>query len=203
MEPGQSRQRPTTVKSLGRLLLPALSGFLAVSACGESGTPSTVTAQTVFEDASVAPAPHDCEADTGSATDVATEPPWRGHAPYREWTDKVGCRIRIDVLAERPGPQHCEWDSASVLITGNEIGARYTSASDMIEYVRDPDGAFGRAELTGGLDRNASVPDEATDTGFRRGPTQLWTVPGEKSAVWMVEHDGAERWPAGTTPACA
>jgi hypothetical protein len=90
-----------------------------------------------------------------------------------------------------------------VLITGRPLGARYGASADTLEFVRDPDGAFGRPELSKGFAADARVPDEAVDTGFRRGDTQLWHIPSDSSAVWLVEHGRAERWPAGTTPVCA
>ena len=182
-----------------------LSVSLAACADDAPGEEERVlsASSSVHDDQAEVPAPHDCQGERGGATDVAGEPPWRQHAPYRVWTDEDGCRIRIDVLAERPGPEHCDWQSASVLITGRPVGARYSSVEDNVEYVRDPEGTFGRPELTNGLDLDADLPDNATDTGFRRGAAELWTVNGDDSAVWIVERGRAERWPAGTTPGCA
>ena len=216
VEPWGPSHRPTDMKPLAHFLLPALVGVSVLGACGgDSGTTST-TSQAVsgaesaatsdsegLSEAAYNPTPHDCEGQTGAVTDVAHEPAWRQHAAYQEWTDKSGCRVRIDVLAERSGPEHCGWESASVLITGKPLGERYTTVADKVEYVRDPDSAFGRPELTEGLDLDAPVPAEATDTGFRRGDVELWTVAGDDSAVWLVEPGGAERWPAGDTPGCA
>jgi hypothetical protein len=87
-------------------------------------------------------------------------------------------------------------------MTGRPLGRRYTSRADIVEYVRDPDGVFGRPELTVGLDLDAALPAEARDSGYRRDDARLWTVPGDESAVWLVDGELVERWPAGTPPLC-
>ena len=148
--------------------------------------------------------PRECEAAEGEVTDVATEPPdWRQHGDYLPWTDREGCLLRIDVLAERPGPEHCDQQRARVLITGQPLGARYTTAADDTEYVRDPEGVFGDAALTAGFDPDAEVPATAVDSGYRRGDLALWHDPADPSAIWLVGPDQTERWPAGEPPPCA
>jgi hypothetical protein len=147
--------------------------------------------------------PHECEAAAGTDIDVAHEPDVREHADHRPWTDGDGCLVRIDVVAEHPGPDHCGWERASVLITGRPLGARYTDATDGAEYVRDPEGVFGDASLTAGFEPDALLPGTAVDSGYRRGDVELWSDPADPSAVWMVGPDGTERWPAGESPLCA
>ena len=89
-------------------------------------------------------------------------------APQRPWIDRGGCLVRIDVLAERPGPEHCGWQGPTVLIAGRPLGTRYAAQADTIEYVRDPDQVFGRPQLAQGFEPHARLPDGAADTGFRR-----------------------------------
>jgi hypothetical protein len=147
--------------------------------------------------------PRECAAAEGEVTDVATEPPdWRQNADYLPWTDREACLLRIDVLAERPGPEHCDSERASVLITGRPLGARYTNAADDTEYVRDPEGVFDDAALTAGFDPDAEVPATAVDSGYRRGDLALWHDPTDPSAIWIVGPDHTERWPAGEPPPC-
>jgi hypothetical protein len=137
-------------------------------------------------------------------TDVAGEPDWRRYAAYEEWTDDEGCLIRIDVLAERPGPAHCGWDGADVIIMGAPLGSNYTSPTDTVEYVRDPKGVFGRPEFVTGFEVEPNPPPAAEDTGFRRGSAELWVQPDDAAVVWVVEGSGrAERWPRGPTPVCS
>lgn len=146
--------------------------------------------------------PGDCGSKPGSVTDIESEPDWRRHADYRPWTDTEGCLLRIDIVAERPGPEHCGWDAADVLIVGHPLGAPYTSPDDTAHFVRDPAATFGRPHLANGYDPDASLPDDAIDTGFRRGGVSLWHVPGDQSAVWLVSGDTTERWPSGDPPIC-
>jgi hypothetical protein len=134
---------------------------------------------------------------------VAHEPDWRRHANYLPWTDRDGCLLRIDVVAERPGPDHCGWEKARVLIVGQPLGARYTTPADTTEFVRDPDGVFGRPDLTAGFDPGATLPGDAMDSGYRRGNLAIWHIPGDQTAIWLVSPGGVERWPAGDAPLCA
>ncbi len=143
-----------------------------------------------------------CGADGGSATDIESEPDWRRHADYRPWTDGEGCLLRIDIVAERSGPEHCGWEKADVLIVGQPLGEPYTSPEDAVHFVRDPAAVFGQRELAAGYDPDASLPDDAVDSGFRRDDVSLWHVPGDQTAVWLVSGDTAERWPGGDTPLC-
>jgi hypothetical protein len=143
-----------------------------------------------------------CGADGGSATDIESEPDWRRHADYRPWTDGEGCLVRIDIVAELSGPEHCGWEKADVLIVGQPLGEPYTSPEDAVHFVRDPAAVFGQPELAAGYDPDASLPDDAVDSGFRRGDVSLWHVPGDQSAVWLLSDDTAERWPRGDPPLC-
>lgn len=146
------------------------------------------------------PEPHECAADEGSDIDVAHEPDWRQYADYMPWTDQNGCLLRIDVLAERPMPEHCGWESARVLITGPTMGQPY--AADSVHYVRDPEGVLEMPALTESLRLDATLPPTALDTGYRRGAVELWHVADDASSVWLVSAEGVERWPAGETPIC-
>lgn len=146
--------------------------------------------------------PHECEAAEGSALDVAHEPDWRPYATYLPWTDGDGCLLRIDVVAERPGPEHCGWERSRVLILGQPLGAPYTSPDDEVTFVRDPDGVYDRPDLTAGFEPRATLPDDALDSGYRRDDLALWHLPGDQSAIWLVSPDGVERWPVGELPVC-
>ncbi len=150
-----------------------------------------------------AAAPRECEATNGAVTDVAHEPDWRQFADYEWWTDADGCLLRIDVLAERPGPEHCGWEAAQTIIAGQPLGARYTAPEDTTHFVRDPDGVYGRPELTAGFEPDATVPEGAIDSGYRKGGAELWHIPGDQAAIWLVSPNGVERWPAGETPNCS
>ncbi len=138
------------------------------------------------------------ETCTDPDVDVATEPDWRQFADYREWT-RDGCLVRIDVLADRPGPQHCGWESVRVIITGSPLRSRYTTANDAVEYVRDPNNVMG---LDTKFEPDATLPETAIDTGYRSGDESLWMVPGDDSAIYVVTDDGVEQWPLAAAPIC-
>jgi hypothetical protein len=142
-----------------------------------------------------------CTGEPGSVTDVDSEPDWRRHAEYRTWTDTDGCLLRIDVVAERPGPSHCGRQDADVLIVGEPLGERYGSTS--VQFVRDPEGVFGLPELAEGFVANDELPEAAVDSGFRREGSSLWHVPGDQAQVWLVADDAVERWPRGDPPICS
>jgi hypothetical protein len=137
----------------------------------------------------------------GAATDVANEPNWRQYADYRRWTTADGCLLRIDVLADRPGPAHCGFEVARVIITGIPIGARYTDASSSATYVRDPGNVFLDPATASAFDPHARLPEGAVDTGFRQQGTQLWVGPTDHSAIYLVAGASIERWPLDPDPA--
>jgi hypothetical protein len=183
----------------------ALAAVVLVSAAGchyGDSSPHVASPESPF---GTGPAnrPRVCEAEAGSPTDVAGEPDWRRFGDYLEWTDEEGCLVRIDVLADRRGPEHCGFQDARVIITGSPLGEPYTTSTDDVTYVRDPEGVYGVAELTAGFDPDAMLPDNAVDSGYRQRDTELWTVPGDESAIYVVSGDTIERWPAGEDPPCA
>jgi len=146
--------------------------------------------------------PRACDAEVGSVTDLGNEPDWRRYGDYRPWTDAEGCLLRIDILAERPGPDHCGWEKADVLIAGVPLGEPYTTPDDTVQFVRDPAAVFDLPDLAAGFDPDARLPDDAVDSGFRREDVSLWHVPDDQSAVWLVSGATAERWPRGDPPTC-
>ena len=181
----------------GRHLRPSAVSFLAVllAACSAPSpsqkpisSPSPVAARV-------------CVAVAGAVTDVATEPNWRQFAHYRTWTTPDGCILRIDVLGDRPGPEHCGWEAARVIVTGIPVGARYSTDRNAANYVRDPDDVFGDPATASAFDADAQLPEHAVDTGFRQKGTALWVDPADGSAIYLVTGTTIERWPLDPQPA--
>lgn len=141
-----------------------------------------------------------CDAEAGAVTDVSGEPNWRRWADYRPWTTADGCLVRIDVLADRLGPDHCGFESARVIITGKPVGTRYTGGDNSAEYVRDPGNVFGDRATASAFDPDAEFPTGAVDTGFRQGTTELWVDPPDRSAIYLVSEGSVERWPLDPEP---
>ena len=140
-----------------------------------------------------------CDSSKGADLDVAHEPDWRSYAIYREWT-RVGCLVRIDVLADRSAPSHCGWQSARVILAGHPLGTRYTTPSDTVQYVRDPKNLFHLAAKFASVKR---PPNAARDAGYRSGKTHLWIVPADNTVIYLVTGGRTERWPRGDPPLCA
>src|SRR5215475_11397071 len=93
-------------------------GLLVVAAVGcETGNSSNHAPDVVTDQRDAGVRPQRCHGPAGSPTDVDHEPPWRAYADYREWTTNDGCLVRIDVLADRQGPEHCGYQDARVIIT--------------------------------------------------------------------------------------
>jgi hypothetical protein len=201
---GRTRRRQRT----------ALLGTCTVLAVGGLAAGAAVVARDDSPEVAVGPSgpaadpataePHECEAAEGAVTDLASEPPeWReasGGGP--PWTDRDGCLVRMDVLAESPGPDHCGYERATVLTTGQPVGTPFSTMHDDRQYVRDPDGVYGDPALAAAFDPDATLPPTAVDSGFRRDGVELWHDPADPSAVWLVGPDRTERWPAGEPAIC-
>ena len=93
------------------------------------------------------------------------------------------------------GPDHCHWQSATMMFIGWPIGTRSTTFAQARYYLRDPEGVIG-ADFRDRLVRNASLPNDATPTGYRLGPIQIYLSPRDQDeAIYVVAPSGVERWP--------
>lgn len=105
------------------------------------------------------------------------------------WRNFEANRIVVDF----EGWAHCNMESARFL--------RFGTADSI--FIRDPEGRF-EGELQGRYRDDTVLPDDATDTGYRRGDDQLWLADGGR-ALYVVKPDGTERWPRHRegVPSCA
>lgn len=180
----------------GLVVVLATAGCADASGAGDaSTTTSTFPAEL--------PEPRVCDAPIETPIDVEGEPPWRQFAEYLPWTDRDGCLIRIDVLAERPGPEHCGWERARVLISGIPLGVLYTGTTDSIEFVRDPEGVFDVPEFVDGFAILDELPADAIDTNYRQGERELWLSPSDPQAAYLKSPVSVERWPQAQVPVCS
>lgn len=187
----------------GRVRLVAVVlAVVALSACvSEPGSVSTAPSGQEAN-GSLVDSPRECSADERSPLYVEGEPDWRQYGDYTPWTDVNGCLIRIDVLAERTGPDHCGWGDSRVIITGDPFGTRYTDDSTWIEYVRDPNGVYDVPTFVDGFQVLDSLPDNATDTGYRQGNRELWISPDDPDAIFLRYQAVVEQWPRSEVPGC-
>ena len=90
----------------------------------------------------------------------------------------------------------CDTGTAAVLNLGRPLGTSLDPL-DRWEYVRDPAGEFLAQDwLTAPYDGHATLPTDATDTGWTNGNVDLWISPSDLDhAVYLVRGDVVERWP--------
>jgi hypothetical protein len=109
------------------------------------------------------------------------------------WTDRVGRRVPTTTIHSSSGPEHCDWQDITFLTLGEGLDAR--------QFLRDVDGELADL-LHGSFDGIAPLPDDATDTGYRRDGLQLWLGDDSRAAYLVSESDATdvERWPAAKEP---
>jgi hypothetical protein len=105
------------------------------------------------------------------------------------WEDESGRRVPVTRIQSFKGGEHCNWEHITFVLVGGEKRA------DM--YVRDTGNEFpGLLRTT--FDPEATLPEDATDTGWRRDDRQLWITPDKEAAYLTLVDDpqDVERWPA-------
>jgi hypothetical protein len=98
---------------------------------------------------------------------------------------------------------HCQWGSATFMHIGWPLGTAANSLGGWRQYVRDPDGLFDDRALYAGYLSDTSLPADAFDTGYHRGPWHLWVDPSQPAtAVFVVNADTGtiERWGGAQKP---
>ena len=115
----------------------------------------------------------------------------------RGWCDAAGrgrviSRDRLVLLTRYP----CGRAKAAILHIGRPLGATLDPL-DRWEYVRDPAGEFLAEQwVTAPYDGDATMPDDAANSGWTNGNIDLWISPSDLDrAVYMVRGDTVERWP--------
>jgi hypothetical protein len=105
------------------------------------------------------------------------------------WEDEAGRRVPITRVQSFQGAEHCSWTHITFLLVGRERKA------DM--YVRDAQNEFGELLRTTFANK-ATLPEGATDKGWRRDGNRLWIGPDEEAAYLVNVDDpqDIERWPA-------
>lgn len=169
-------------ESRGRVLfthdvdgVPKVAVIVANAAIVETGSAST-DGWVVETFASCDPAEFDPSTDDQLQQDV--------------WTDADGNRVATSVVTSFQGPEHCGWQSVTFL-----------SLEDQ-QYLRDPEHRLEEMTVTR-FDRDAELPTDAVDTGYRRGSEELWLA-AEAAVAYLVTAATVEAWPSTTDHvACA
>ncbi|MFP3992675.1 hypothetical protein U9R90_35405 [Streptomyces sp. E11-3] len=128
--------------------------------------------------------------ETSAACDPSEFPEnYTDKQPYDIWTDEDGNRVPTYKVSGSPGPAHCDWEKAYFLGVGRGEGA------DAQTYVRDPSGTLTSDKLlTSAYEKDAPLPDDARDTGYRLDDWELWLSP-DASRAYVRTADGVEAWP--------
>jgi hypothetical protein len=114
--------------------------------------------------------------------------------PGNVWT-RDGRRVTEFELVTIAGPEHCGWQSATVLFIAWPPGTVAPDASRSRQYVRDPQGVMLRAGQTS-FERNVTLPPDAKPTGHWLGVIELYFSPTDDERwIYVVSPSGAERWP--------
>jgi hypothetical protein len=101
------------------------------------------------------------------------------------------------------GAEHCQWQSVTFMHIGWPVGTVSNSVDQWRQYVRDPLGRFDDGALHVGYLGDTSLPSDATDTGYHRGPWRLWVSSSQADeAVFVVNSDTGvvERWGRSSKP---
>jgi hypothetical protein len=168
-------ERPRAMKRVGRFVC-ATALVLAAACEGTSDGPSP------------APLPGDLQSAVG---------PWNGPDGESLPTD------RPFVMDLYRGPTHCDWQDHLFLILswplGTQVRGPFMSSPHTHMFVRTSGSTELGASLATTFQPDAELPTSARDTGFTREGWHLWVVDSRIDvAVWLVNDDIVERWPAAT-----
>jgi hypothetical protein len=128
-----------------------------------------------------------------SSVATAFDPP--PGPPGYAWT-RNGRPVSGLELATFAGPDHCDSGSATYLIIGWPPGTVAPTASEARLYIRDQYGVMLDARYQRLLEPRATLPSDATPTGYRYGSIEIYLSPSDQDeAIYVVGPSSAERWP--------
>jgi hypothetical protein len=114
--------------------------------------------------------------------------------PGYQWT-RNGQAVPTAELEASAGPNHCDWQSATIFTIGWPLGTSAQNAGHSRSYIRDPKGVMGRTYKER-LVKGASLPATARPTGYKLGSIELYLSPADQDeALYLVTPSGTERWP--------
>jgi hypothetical protein len=108
-----------------------------------------------------------------------------------------------NVLNVYQGAEHCQWESVTFMNIGWPVGTLSNAQGDWRQYVRDPEGLFDDGALHVGYVDDTTLPSDATDTDYHRGPWRLWVgLSQANDAIYVANADtgAVERWGRATPP---
>ena len=129
--------------------------------------------------------------NTSSVSAAFDSPP---SYPGYQWT-RSGKPVRYEELGTSAGPNHCNWQSATILTIGWPLGTASANAGEARVYIRDPKGVMG-GTFRQDLVTHAKLPADARPTGYKLGNIEVYLSPSDQDhALYLATSSGAERWP--------
>jgi hypothetical protein len=114
--------------------------------------------------------------------------------PGYQWT-RNGQGVPTAELGASAGPNHCDWQSATILTIGWPLGTSAQNSMHSRSYIRYPKGVMG-GTYKGRLVKDAQPPAAARPTGYKLGSIELYLSPADQDeAIYLVASSRAERWP--------
>jgi len=129
--------------------------------------------------------------DTSSVSAAFDSPP---AYPGYHWK-RLGQPVSTAELGTSAGPNHCDWQSATILTIGWPLGTVANTSGQARFYIRDPKGVMG-GSYQKALVTHAHPPADARATGYKLGAIELYLSPSDQDwAAYLVAPSGVERWP--------
>jgi hypothetical protein len=114
--------------------------------------------------------------------------------PGYQWT-RNGQAVPTAELGASAGPNHCDWQSATILTISWPLGTVAQTSAHSRSYIRDPNGVIG-GTYKQRLVKDAPLPATAKPTGYKLGSIEVYLSPADQDeAVYVVAPSGTERWP--------
>jgi Family of unknown function (DUF6174) len=133
--------------------------------------------------------------------DLSKEPNYKVDYIHR-WTTNEGCDVRLDVLMTRQLSDHCSrggGEHVADILMGTPLGESHENSAPRI-YIKDPTNFLGDEQTANGYEADASLPQNAEDTGYRQDGTELWITPDDDRSIYLAAEGRVERWPQDDSP---
>lgn len=114
-----------------------------------------------------------------------------GDWAYETDSPNGGSTYNSVLLYDWPEDEHCDWAPLALLLLDTGDGS---SIASVMEFVRSEESDPSRAPVSGFVGLNATVPDDAKDTGYTKNGARLY-VALDQSSAWLVVEGHVERWP--------
>jgi hypothetical protein len=161
-------------------------------ATSTSASPSSTTTTPLVTEDLVAVREPGCESPPGTPTSLADEPArWLAYGSYFRWRYAAGCPVRVDVISETAGAEHCGWQDARLITVGRPLGrpiGRTFSPERSNRYVWN-DGGVIDGLAPGRTITTTDLPPSASASGYHLGEQTLWSDPADETVLYIVTGD--------------